>query len=85
MESPLWRRFVVRTCDHLGDSCGSSWFWNNCTMWEELILKQLVKSCNPWEGLLLEKFMEDCVSWEGPQTEAEELSPWAGRSSRDNL
>jgi len=50
----------------------SSLFLKDCTLWQGLMLDQLVENCSLWEGLTLEKFVGNCFPWEGLHTGAEE-------------
>lgn len=61
-------RFAGRTSDPLW----SSLFLKDCTLWEGLMLEQVVKNCSPWDDLTLEKLMKDCLPGEGPHFGAEE-------------
>ncbi|KAK4817118.1 hypothetical protein QYF61_027981 [Mycteria americana] len=70
--SPCRSRFSGRTCDPVGDPCGSSLFLKDCTLWKGPMLEQFLKNCSVWEGPMLEKFMKDCLPWEGPHAVAGE-------------
>jgi len=47
------------TCDPVADSCWSSLFLKDCTLWKGPMLEQFMKNCSPWEGPTLAKFMEE--------------------------